>query len=156
MSGSGFAADRFKRVHELAVHWYQGEWRGLHLTPPVESGHRRIRAGRRANGTPHTGEVAASQYDSTERITRSVIFARSDPRRVHPTQKPVGIIRPLVEDSCPLGGLVLDPFVGSGTSLLAAREVGRRAIGIEINEGYCAAAVERLAQRDLLSEGAAA
>jgi site-specific DNA-methyltransferase (adenine-specific) len=64
----------------------------------------------------------------------------------HPTQKPLQVISRLIsfaeEDA-----LILDPFMGSGTTLLAARNLGRRAIGIEIEEHYCKVAVERLAQQ---------
>ncbi len=156
-NGSGFRSDRFKRVHELAVHWYRGEWQRLYLAVPVVSDQRRIRATRRANGTPHTGDIGASTYDSTMRLMRSVLKVRSEHgRAVHPTQKPVGIVRPLVEYSCPPGGIVLDPFAGSGTTLIAARELGRRAIGAEVNEDYCRAAVDRLGQRDLFSSERAA
>ena len=68
--------------------------------------------------------------------------------RVHPTQKPLALMRwclSLVPDA----ETVLDPFVGSGTTLVAARLEGRKAIGIEINEKYCEAAANRLAQRTL-------
>lgn len=149
-NGSGFAADRFKRVHEIAVHWYRGAWGDLYAVAPVESGHRRVRAVRRENGTPHTGEVGSSAYDSTDRITRSVIYVRSEHgRAVHPTQKPPGILRPLITYSVPRGGVVLDPFAGSGSTLLAARETGRRAIGIELYPEYCQRAAERLAAATL-------
>lgn len=81
---------------------------------------------------------------------RSVQFVRSEHgRAVHPTQKPLGILRPLIEYSVPPGGLVLDPFAGSGSSLLAARELGRRAEGCEINPDYCQAAIGRLSQMEL-------
>lgn len=68
--------------------------------------------------------------------------------RVHPTQKPLALMRwclSLVPDA----ETVLDPFMGSGTTLVAARLEGRKAIGIEISEKYCEAAVKRLAQRTL-------
>lgn len=68
--------------------------------------------------------------------------------RVHPTQKPLALMRwclSLVPDA----ETVLDPFMGSGTTLAAARLEGRKAIGIEINEKYCEAAANRLAQRTL-------
>jgi site-specific DNA-methyltransferase (adenine-specific) len=64
----------------------------------------------------------------------------------HPTQKPmVTALRP-IEYSTEPGDLVLDPFMGSGTTLAAAQQLGRRAIGIEIEEKYCEIAVQRLAQ----------
>ncbi len=59
------------------------------------------------------------------------------------TQKPVGILTPLIEYGCPPGGLVLDPFMGSGSTLIAARDSGRRAIGIDIREGQCEIAARR-------------
>lgn len=62
----------------------------------------------------------------------------------HPTEKPVALLRQLVESSSVYGEVVLDPFVGSGSTLVAALAEGRRAIGIEIEERYCAIAAERI------------
>lgn len=66
--------------------------------------------------------------------------------RVHPTQKPVRLLRLLIEDYSKAGEIILDPFMGSGTTLRAAKDLRRKAIGIEIEEKYCEIAVKRLAQ----------
>lgn len=66
----------------------------------------------------------------------------------HPTQKPTELMRWCIEQS-KTDGLVLDPFMGSGTTLSAAKFMGRRAIGIEIEEKYCEIAAKRLAQKVL-------
>lgn len=65
--------------------------------------------------------------------------------RVHPTQKPVSLMRWCLE-FFPKAETVLDPFMGSGTTLRAAKDLGRKAIGIEIEERYCEIAVKRLQQ----------
>jgi site-specific DNA-methyltransferase (adenine-specific) len=64
--------------------------------------------------------------------------------RLHPTQKPLPVLQPLVEAFSVPGGLVLDPFAGSGSSLVAAKAVGRNWLGIELDAGYHAAAAARL------------
>jgi DNA modification methylase len=65
----------------------------------------------------------------------------------HPAEKPVGLVRRILETAAvPAGELVLDPFVGSGTTVLAARSLGLRAIGIEAEERWCEVAANRLAQ----------
>jgi DNA modification methylase len=65
---------------------------------------------------------------------------------LHPTEKPIPLLRELIESSSRLGEIVLDPFMGSGSTIAAARLEGRRAIGIEVDEGYCEIAARRLEQ----------
>jgi len=65
--------------------------------------------------------------------------------RVHPTEKAISVIKPLVEAFAPSGGMVLDPFSGSGSTLVAAALAGRRYLGIELKEQYCRLARKRLA-----------
>lgn len=73
----------------------------------------------------------------------------------HPTEKPTALLQTLLSVVCPVGGMVLDPFAGSGSSLTAAAVTGRRAIGIEADERYCAIAAKRL-QQGVLDFGGAA
>lgn len=75
-------------------------------------------------------------------------FPREEPVD-HPSPKPPELLGVLVDAVTPPGGLVLDPFMGCGTTLRAAKDRGRRAIGIEIEERYCEIAAKRLGQEVL-------
>ena len=68
---------------------------------------------------------------------------------LHPTVKPVGLLKQIATMSTETGETVLDPFMGSGTTLRAAKDLGRKAIGIEIEERYCEIAAKRMAQEVL-------
>ena len=70
-------------------------------------------------------------------------------RTEHPTQKPIDLMKMYVSASSDPNDLILDPFLGSGTTAVAAKQLGRQFIGIEIEEKYCKIAVDRLRQEEL-------
>jgi len=73
----------------------------------------------------------------------------SDDGYDHPTAKPLALMRHIIAEKRTPEGTILDPFMGSGTTLRAAKDLGRKAIGVEIEERYCEIAVQRLAQQTL-------
>jgi adenine-specific DNA-methyltransferase len=128
-----------------------------------------IRAWRRA-GFRLAGHISFPKaYASTERFLRyhhenAYLLVKGNPpypatripdviewkysgNRLHPTQKPTCVLRPLIESFSRPGDLVVDPFCGSGSTLLAARLAGRRFLGIELDAYYCAVARRRLFER---------
>lgn len=83
-------------------------------------------------------------------------FARlSASAKTHRAEKPVSLVAEIIRVATPLGGAILDPFLGSGSSLFAARKWGRRAVGIDVSEACCEIAATRLAQEVLPLEVAA-
>jgi DNA modification methylase len=157
---SGLATDRFARIHEHATHWYVGAWgEQYHETPKVVSTRPLVATARRAAIEPGTrGAYDGSVWeDDGTRWQTTIIRARAMHRNgaINETQKPVGVVEPLISYACPPGGLVLDPFAGSCTTLVAARNLGRSAVGIEMREEQCAKAAARLSE-GVLDFGASA
>lgn len=96
-------------------------------------------------------ELAWTTFDRPSKAFRE--DRNPDGKREHPTQKPLSLMHWCIcfvkTDATilePYPAYILDPFMGSGTTLRAAKDLGRKAIGIEIEEKYCELAVKRLAQ----------
>lgn len=87
-----------------------------------------------------------SGFDRMIRKLHGGVVNADGGKRVHPTQKPSGLFMAIVSEVFPDTQTIIDPFMGSGSVLLAAKRDNRRAIGIEIEEQYCEAAAKRLRQ----------
>lgn len=156
-NGSGFGTDFFRVVHELGGYFYRGPWAQAHEPVPRVARTGPAKAVAQRGQTPHRGAIGSAGYvDDGTRLVRSVIAAPSmHGRAIHPTEKPVGLLAPLIEYAVPHEGVVLDPFAGSCSTGLTARQLGRRAVLIEADEAMCEKAVTlRLAVPDLFSEPA--
>jgi site-specific DNA-methyltransferase (adenine-specific) len=77
-------------------------------------------------------------------------FVSEERDRFHPTQKPVSLFKMIIQDNTEEGGVVLDCFLGSGTTAVACKQLKRNYIGIEISDKYCEIAKQRLRQEILL------
>lgn len=102
-----------------------------------------------AFGTNHEDIYLLGRWERRARRRGSVITTAASPsayttRIGHPTPKPVGLMEILIESAPP--GVIADPFTGGGSTLLAARNLGRKAVGVEIEERYCELAARRLDQ----------
>jgi len=157
-NGSGFHADRFRRIHESAAHFYRGSWSDAYHDAVYGLGARAktVRSKRRPT---HTGDIERSAYRTQEggpKLETSILRASSmHGKAIHPTQKPTGILEPLIQYGCKPGGTVLDLFAGSGAVLDAARRCGRIGVGIEAKEEYAERARLRLSQELLFDGGVA-
>ena len=98
------------------------------------------------NFTLAEAELAWTNRDA---VIRVFDCHRSDSDREHPTQKPISLMRWCL-GFYPNAGVILDPFMGSGTTIRAALDLSRKAIGIEIEERYCEIAANRCRQMVLL------
>jgi len=146
-NGTGFHNDRFRRVHEHAVMFYRGAWADVyHDTQYTNDA--TAKTVRRKTRPAHTGHIESGHYVSADggpKLMRSVIYQPNEHgQALHPTQKPVELCLPLVRYSCPPGGVVLDPFMGSASIGMAARIAGRGYIGMDDDAGHFATADRRM------------
>lgn len=148
-NGTNNFNDRFRRVHEHAIHIYRGAWKDIYKQP-LYTNDARARTVRRKARPAQWGDIGAGSYTSVDggpRLMRSVMFCRSmHGSAVHPTQKPVEVTTPLIEYSCPPGGVVLDPFMGSGTTGVASALLERKFVGIENSPKYFPVAEQRITE----------
>lgn len=122
-------------------------WGGNYYTLPPSRG---WLAWCKPDAPPSMGgaEFAWTNQDRNARYLVQSIAATNPERLGHPTQKPLALIKWCLRQF-PGVETVLDPFMGSGTTLVAARQFGHAAVGIEISEKYCEMAAERLRQQVL-------
>ena len=157
------------RVQRNAVLFWSGSWKRMSaFARSVEDAEWRIHhlgIWYKANGAGPSGNGLARRFEPwfwlepTEETSRQgewnflpdcIDVCRVVPGHVealqHPTQKPVELLRRLLRFFTVQTDTILDPFMGSGSTLLAAKDLGRPAIGIDIEERYCEMAAKRLSQ----------
>jgi DNA modification methylase len=123
------------RAAWLCLTWDKGDWPGMgDLAEPWG---------------PSTEEIYVIGKGFVGRRRGSVLRHQrvAGGRQLHPAEKPVSLFADLIA-CCPLG-VIADPFMGSGTTLRAAKDLGRKAIGIELDERYCEIAANRMGQEVL-------
>lgn len=134
------------RAHEHILVFYK---KLPTYNPQMTHGHPRKTATKKMiNSECYGKEVAVQQYDSTSRYPRSVQFFSSDKQRgnYHPTQKPLALMRYLIQTFSNDGEVTLDFTMGSGTTGVACIQTGRDFIGIELDENHYRTAAKRIKQ----------
>lgn len=124
---------------------YQVIWGGNYFRLPLS---RCWLIWHKPDAAPSMGDVemAWTNLDKPSQHMTHSIAATNGERVGHPTQKPEPLIRWAIMQAPADCGLIIDPFMGSGTTLVAAKRLGRKAIGIELEEKYCEIAAKRLQQ----------
>jgi site-specific DNA-methyltransferase (adenine-specific) len=142
------SARNWKNAHEDI--WFATVSNEYRFDPKAVRQRRRVRAPYRdEDGRPKDWELGPEgRYRDTAASNLwtdlSVPFWSMSENTSHPTQKPEKLVSKLILASSRPGELVLDPFLGSGTTAVAARKLGRRYIGIEMDSEHCLAALRRL------------
>jgi site-specific DNA-methyltransferase (adenine-specific) len=130
-------------IHKLAAAFTEAGFRPVgHITFP-----KRYVSGKRFLQYRHECAYVLAKGEPKEPehpISDVIEWTAYTGNKLHPSQKPLQVLNPLITAFCPTSGIVLDPFAGSGSSLLAARQLGRQFIGIELDQQHHATATARL------------
>ncbi|WP_279084134.1 DNA-methyltransferase [Kluyvera ascorbata] len=132
------------RAHENIQVFYR---RQPTYNPQMTDGHVRKTSKRKTVNSEFYGKALnLTEYDSTQRYPRDVQFFSSDKQRgnYHPTQKPLALVKYIIETYCNPGDTVLDFTMGSGTTGVACQEIGRQFIGIEKEKPIFQTACQRM------------
>ncbi len=117
---------------------------GLQPLNKVRKGNKNKSDGDAVGHKYHRPSQSQDYVQSYTNYPTTVLHFPSVGKNLHPTQKPVSLFEYLIKTYTDSGDLVLDNAMGSGTTLVAARNLGRRVVGIDVNEDYCKMAVTRL------------
>ncbi|MDR1931833.1 MAG: site-specific DNA-methyltransferase [Spirochaetales bacterium] len=133
--------------------WFGTKSRDYYFNVEAVKQKRKVIAPYRENGVPKDWEETENggfrlTYPGNYWDDISIPYWSMPENTDHPTQKPEKLIAKLILASCPENGIVFDPFLGSGTTSVVAKKLGRKYIGIEINEEYCLWAEKRLILSD--------
>lgn len=123
--------------------WNKSSMSGGDLTAPWGQSHETIWFGVKR----YTGKRAANTGNMSARLRRGTVININrvgETGRSHPTQKPIALLSQLIEMSSNPGDVILDPFMGSGSSCVASILEGRKTIGIEIDSIYCEEALKEI------------
>jgi DNA modification methylase len=161
-----FAFDEYKAIAERHIPfedlivWAKcppngAAWGNFPTSPRIRANHEWVLI-HRAPGPGPLGKSDISWADWS-RLTQSVwsINPELPFSHIHPATFPIELARRLILLYSPAGSVVCDPFAGIGTTLVAAKEMGRRAVGVELNERFCEIAATRLSQGVLFGTGEA-
>jgi site-specific DNA-methyltransferase (adenine-specific) len=133
--------------------WFGTKGKEYYFNVDAVKQKRKVIAPYRKDGKPKDWEETAGgnfrlTYPSNFWDDISIPYWSMTENTDHPTQKPEKLIAKLILASCPENGIVFDPFLGSGTTSVVAKKLGRKYAGIEINEDYCCWAEKRLLLSD--------
>ena len=117
---------------------------GLYPSESMGTGNGATYFGIKKQGQLHGDSGSAARFFYTAKVSTSERTCKGHVENKHPTVKPLALMRYLVRLVTPPGGLVLDPFAGSGTTIVATVEEGFSGIGIELNPEYCEIARRRI------------